>query len=74
MIEIFIPVLFVCMNRSCEFMQQHTHYTNEVLCRQQIESQIEQLRGMATQGGGRIDIIEGTCIIAKVKIIKGIEA
>jgi hypothetical protein len=74
MLEIFIPVLVICMNGNCEFMQAHTHYTTEDSCRQQVDAQIERMKGLAAKGGKEIAIIEGTCITAKVKTIKGIEA
>jgi len=74
MLEIFIPVLVICMNGKCEFMQAHVHYTTEDACRQQVDVQIQHMQGLANQGGKEITIIEGTCITAKVKPIKGIEA
>ena len=74
MIEIFIPVLVICLNGNCEFMQAQNHYTTDAACRQQIDSQIERMKGLANKGGKEIAIIEGTCITAKVKTIKGIEA
>ena len=74
MIEIFIPVLVICLNGNCEFMQAQTYYTTDAACRQQIDIQIERMRGLANKGGKEIAIIEGTCITAKVKTTKGIEA
>ena len=32
MLEIFIPVLFICMNGHCEFLQTQTSYKAEVQC------------------------------------------
>jgi len=59
---IFVPVLFVCMNGHCEFMQTMTYYARETECRSALESQKENLRKMALKGGGMITQLEGTCI------------
>jgi len=41
MIEIFIPILVICMNGTCEFMQPDTYYTQEFQCRDSLEKQKE---------------------------------
>ena len=63
-ITIFIPVLFVCMNDRCQFMQG-THYTSEAECRAVVDAQKDNLRKMALKGGGMVTQLEGVCIIAK---------
>ena len=30
--SIFIPVLYICMNGHCEFLQQLSHYTDRAQC------------------------------------------
>jgi hypothetical protein len=62
---IFIPVMFVCMNNNCEFMQSMSYFTRETECRASLESQKETLRKMALKGNAMITMIEGTCITAK---------
>jgi hypothetical protein len=62
---IFIPILFVCMNNNCEFMQSMKYFTRESECRVAVESQKENLRKMALKGGGVITQLEGTCITLK---------
>ena len=62
---IFIPVIFVCMNNNCEFMQSMSYFTRETECRASLETQKENLRKMAIKGGGIITQIEGTCVTAK---------
>jgi hypothetical protein len=59
---IFIPVLFVCMNNNCEFMQSQTWFKTEPQCRAAVELQKDNLRKMAAKGDATITLIEGTCI------------
>jgi hypothetical protein len=63
-LTIFIPVLFICMNDRCQFMQG-IHYTNESECRAVVEAQKDNLRRMALKGGGMVTQLEGTCVTAK---------
>ena len=62
---IYIPVLFVCMNGNCEFMQSNTWYKTDQQCRAAAEEQKDNLRKMALKGGQMITTIEGTCITLK---------
>jgi len=62
---IFIPVLFVCMNDRCEFMQATRYFTREAECRASVETQKDSLRKMALKGGQMITQLEGTCVTAK---------
>jgi len=67
MIEIFIPVLFICMNGNCDFMQAQTHYTNETQCRASIDAQkIHMLKVAETANQGKYTVLEGTCINARI--------
>lgn len=62
---IYIPILFVCMNGNCEFMQSMKYFTRESECRVAVESQKENLRKMALNGNAMITQLEGTCITLK---------
>ena len=62
---IYIPILFVCMNNNCEFMQSQTWYKSEQQCRSAVGSQKDNLRKMAAKGDATITLIEGTCITLK---------
>lgn len=62
---IFVPVLFVCMNGHCEFMQAQTWFKAEQQCRAALESQKDNLRKMALKGNAMITLIEGTCITVR---------
>lgn len=62
---IYIPVLFVCMNGNCEFMQSMRYFSRESECRQAVEDQKENLRKMSLKGGQMVTQIEGTCITLK---------
>jgi len=59
---IYIPILFVCMNGNCEFMQAQTWYKTDQQCRAAVDVQKENLQKMALKGGQMITQIEGTCI------------
>ena len=68
MIEIFIPVLFICMNGNCEFMQAQTYYRSEAQCRASIDTQKKHMLGLANQANAeKMTILEGTCINAKIE-------
>ena len=62
---LYIPVLFVCMNNNCEFMQAQTWYKTEQQCRVAVDVQKENLQKMALKGGQMVTLIEGTCITLK---------
>ena len=62
---LYIPVLFVCMNSNCEFMQGVTWYKSEQQCRVAVDAQKENLQKMSLKGGQMITLIEGTCITLK---------
>jgi hypothetical protein len=71
MIDIFIPVIMLCMNGNCEFMQTHKYYLNESQCRQQIDAQKQVMIKQASSSPVPIDILEGTCITAKIEDTRG---
>jgi len=62
---IFIPILFVCMNNHCEFMQSMKYFTREAECRTSVDEQKENLRKMALKGNQMVTQLEGTCITLK---------
>jgi hypothetical protein len=65
---IFIPVIIICMNSTCEFMQAKTYYLNEAQCRASLDVQKQHMRNIAEQAGSsKIEHLEGTCIDADVK-------
>lgn len=67
MMEIFIPVLFICMNGNCDFMQAQTHYKSEAQCRASIDTQkIHMLEVAEKANQGKYTILEGTCINTRV--------
>ena len=67
MIEIFIPVLFICMNGNCEFMQAQAVNRSEAQCRASIDLQKKHMIGVAEQSNaGKLTILEGTCINARI--------
>jgi len=62
---LYIPVLFVCMNNNCEFMQAQNWYKTEQQCRAAVDLQKENLQKMALKGNSMVTLIEGTCITLK---------
>ena len=62
---LYIPVLFVCMNNNCEFMQAQNWYKTEQQCRAAVDVQKENLQKMALKGNSMVTLIEGTCITLK---------
>lgn len=66
---IFIPVLWICLNGHCEFMQQSTHFTDEEVCKEAVRVQKQKMRDMAKESSAEITQLEGTCIDATVKRI-----
>lgn len=62
---IFVPVLFVCMNHNCEFMQAQNWFKTKQQCRVAVDAQKENLQKMALKGGQMVTLIEGTCITLK---------
>jgi hypothetical protein len=70
MIEIFIPVLWICINTHCEFMQSDGFYfTQEIKCTESLDIQKQRMRDLLKQAGqGTITVLEGICADAKIKI------
>jgi hypothetical protein len=62
---IFIPVLVICLNGTCEFMQAKTYYSSDAQCRAVLDVQKQHMIELA--GQHKIEHIEGTCIDADVK-------
>jgi hypothetical protein len=72
MIDIFIPVIWICINANCEFMAPHVHYTSKVKCMQSIDEQKKYMQNMVTKAGqGKINIFEGTCVSTSIENVKG---
>jgi hypothetical protein len=71
--EIFIPVLFVCVSAtqeqpiSCNFMQAQTSFKTERECRASLEYQKQKMTKMLFDAKKEeFEILEGTCINAKI--------
>lgn len=65
MIEIFIPVIFICMNGHCEFLQAQTSYKAEVQCWESINKKRGRMLEIAEKTDqGKISTLEGSCISA----------
>ena len=68
MIEIFIPIIWICINTKCEFMQAETYFTDEAKCFASLDIHKEHMQNLVKQAGqGTITVMEGTCADAKIK-------
>ena len=71
MIELFIPVLFICINDNCNFMQGQNSYKSEVSCIIAIDKQKNHMIELANEADQqKITIIDGTCISIKIEDYK----
>ena len=66
MVSIFIPVLWVCLNSNCQFLQSVSHHTSVEQCQQSMEIQRQGMLRQAARAGEDV-VIEGTCIVANIK-------
>jgi len=66
MVNIFIPVLWVCLNSNCQFLQSLSHHTSVEQCQQSIDIQKQGMLRQAARAGENV-VIEGTCITANIK-------
>ena len=56
--SIFIPVLYICMNGHCEFLQQLSHYTDRQQCMAAVQVKKQEFVKMgATVDATCIDLI-----------------
>ncbi len=69
MIEMFIPVLWICVNANCEFMQSEGYFRTEEKCLTSLELHKRHMTNLVTQAGGKITVLEGTCVDAKIKTV-----
>ena len=72
MIKIFIPVLFICMNQHCEFLQAKRSYLTESKCWESINTKkVRMLEMVEKVEEGKISTLEGSCISAWTEDPKG---
>jgi hypothetical protein len=62
--NLFIPVLYICLNGHCEFLQQLTVYPDEESCKQMVLEKAEMYKKMANV------IVQVTCITAPAKVME----
>jgi len=54
-VNIFIPVLYICMNGHCDFFQQNAHYTDRQQCIAVVMAKREEYIKMGA-------VVDATCI------------
>jgi hypothetical protein len=67
MIEIFVPVLWICINANCEFMQGGQNYTRELECRRDVENQKAKIRKLSRSAKSQVEVLEGTCVSISIQ-------
>ena len=69
MIEIFIPVIWICINNTCMFMQEQNYYIDEAKCLIGLNQLENHMRNLVKDAGkdGAIQLLEGTCVDASIK-------
>jgi len=67
MINIFIPVLFMCMSGDCSFMQAEHAFKTEAACRQSVDTQMAYMVEAANDAKQKFDVLEGTCVLVKIE-------
>lgn len=66
--NIFIPVLFICANMQCEFLQATMHFYSVQECVAAVETQRNLIVNTARING--LDLsVQATCVSAKVNTI-----
>lgn len=66
---IFIPLLFICINSKCEFMQSTGHFKIEEQCMADLDKQKQHMRDLIKMAGqGKIELMEGTCVDVDIKV------
>jgi len=70
--NIFIPVLIICLNGNCEFMQAQIYYKDEAQCKASMDMQKQHMRNLIKKADkGEATVLEGTCIDANIKTTPG---
>jgi len=60
--NIFVPILWICINSNCVFMQQSTYFLEEAQCRESMQEQKKKIRFMAKKNKGTVKQLEGMCV------------
>ncbi len=63
--NIFIPVLFICANSTCDFLQATTHFYSAQECVLAVETQRALIVNTARVQGLAV-LVQATCVAAQV--------
>jgi len=63
-VNLFIPVLYICLNGHCEFLQQLAVYPDEEMCKQVVAVKREWYEGNVNA------TVSTTCVIAPAKVLE----
>ena len=65
---IFVPILIICLNGNCEWMQAQTYFQSEEACRASLTKQKSHMLGLVKKAGkDQPELLEGTCVDVKIK-------
>jgi hypothetical protein len=62
--NLFIPVLYICLNGHCEFLQQLAVYPDEEECKQVV---LEQAERYTKINGVTVEV---TCVVVPAKVME----
>ena len=62
--NLFIPVLYICLNGHCEFLQQLSVYPDEEECKQVVLEKADTYKKIPNV------TVEVTCIVAPAKVME----
>ena len=71
MIELFIPVIWICINGNCEFMQSEGYFKSEAKCLANLEQEKQHMRDLVREARqnkieSKIEVLEGTCVDVQI--------
>jgi len=65
---IFVPILLICLNGTCNWMQAQTYYSSEQACKASLDRQKSHMLDLVKKSGrGVPDTLEGTCVDVTIK-------
>ena len=65
---IFVPILLICLNGTCNWMQAQTYYSSEQACKASLDRQKSHMLELVKKSGqGVPETLEGTCVDVRIK-------
>ena len=65
---IYVPILLICLNGTCNWMQAQTYYSSEQACKDSLARQKSHMLGLVKKSGQSApETLEGTCVDVRIK-------